>query len=150
MRSPDPPDTSTDDGFSSSRSGLPSLPPEDDSDARPGKSVKNKTREQLIAEDIDVGRFYLDKKNWKGAEGRFADAVGLNGEEPEAVFGLAEAERHLQLFKEAAEHYRLFLSYDPDGPHSRAARKGLEEAESGLARAGSAGPRQNATPAGPR
>jgi hypothetical protein len=36
----------------------------------------------------------------------------------------------LQLYKEAAGHYKLFLSYDPDGPHSKAARKGLEEVES--------------------
>jgi Tfp pilus assembly protein PilF len=106
------------------------MPAEDDSDARPGKSTKNKTREQVLAEDVDVGNFYMDKKNWKAAQTRFASALALDTESPEAVWGLAEAERHLQLYKDAAVHYRLFLSYDPDGPHGKAARKGLEEAES--------------------
>jgi tetratricopeptide (TPR) repeat protein len=130
VRTPDPAGLQEDDGFSSSRSGLTHMPAEDDSDVRPGKSTKNKTREQLVAEDLDVGSFYMEKKNWKAAQTRFAAAFALDAESPEAVWGLAEAERHLQLYKEAAGHYRLFLTYDPDGPHGKAARKGLEEAES--------------------
>ena len=137
VRSPDQPGVVTDDGFSSSRGGMPSsLPSEDDNDARPGKSVKNKTREQLIQEDLDVGGFYLEKKNWKAAQARFAAAYGLDKENAEVVFGLAESERHLQLYKDAAEHYSLFLSYDPQGPHGRAARKALSEVESAAASSG--------------
>jgi hypothetical protein len=119
----------SDDGFSSSRSGLKGLPAEDDNDGRPGKSAKNKTREQTIKEDVAVGGFYLDRKNWKAAQSRFASAFALDAENPEAVWGLAEAERHLQLYQESAEHYKLFLSYDPDGPHGREARRALEEVE---------------------
>jgi hypothetical protein len=130
VRTPDPAGLQENDGFSSSRSGLNHMPVEDDSDARPGKSTKNKTREQVLAEDLDVGKFYMDKKNWKAAQTRFASAFALDAENADAVFELAEAERHLELYKDAAEHYRLFLSYDPDGPHGRAARKGLEEVES--------------------
>ncbi len=117
------------DGFSSSRSGLNQLPAEDDSDARPGKSTKNKTREQLIKEDVDVGSFYLEKKDWKGAEARFQSAFTLDAENPDVIWGMAEAERHLQQFKESAEHYKLFLTYDPDSKHGREARKALEEME---------------------
>jgi hypothetical protein len=130
VRTPDPAGLQEDDGFSSSRSGLNHIPAEDDNDARPGKSTKNKTREQVLAEDLDIGKFYMDKKNWKAAQMRFASAFALDAENADAVFELAEAERHLQLYKDAAEHYRLFLSYDPDGPHGRAAHKGLEEVES--------------------
>jgi hypothetical protein len=130
VRSPDSPgNTVNDDGFSSSRSGLKQIPAEDDNDGAPGKSAKNKTREQVIKEDLDVGSYYLSRKNWKAAEGRFTSAFSLDSENPDAVWGLAETERHMQLYKEAAEHYKLFLSYDPDGPHSRAARKALEEVE---------------------
>jgi tetratricopeptide (TPR) repeat protein len=78
---------------------------------------------------VDIGGFYLDKKNWKAAQARFTGAFALDSENPDAVWGLAEAERHLQLYKEAAEHYKLLLSYDPDGPHHREARKALEEVE---------------------
>lgn len=130
VRSPDATDNVVnDDGFSSSRSGLNQVPVEDESDGRPGKSTKNKTKEQLVKEDLDVGGYYLDRKNWKAAQSRFTSAFSIDSENPEAVWGLAEAERHLQLYKEAAEHYRLFLSYDPDGPHHREARKALEEVQ---------------------
>ena len=129
VRTPDAPGQTTDDGFSSSRSGLANQPAEDDNDGRPGKSTKNKTREQVIQEDLDVGGFYIEKKNWKAAQARYAAAFALDGENADSVWGLAEAERHLGLYKEAAGHYTLFLSYDPDGPHSRAARKALGEVE---------------------
>ena len=121
------------DGFSSSRTGGPDLGMEDTTDAAPGKSTKNKTREQMIKEDINVGGFYTEKKNWKAAQARFASAFQMDKENAEAVWGLAEAERHLAMYKEAAEHYQLFLTYDPDGPHGKAARKGLEEVETQLA-----------------
>jgi hypothetical protein len=68
--------------------------------------------------------------------------VGLDKENADAVWGLAEAERHLQLYREAAEHYQLFLSYDPQGPHGRAARKALSEVESAAFSAGA----KNANP----
>jgi len=148
VKSPDEGDAATgqggaDDGFSSSRSGLTHLPVEDDADVKPGSSAKVKTRLQVVKEDVDVGNFYLEKKNWKAAQARFASAFQLDGENADAVFGMAEAERHLDQFKEAADHYKLFLSYDPDGPHAKAARRGLEDAETGLARSGSgaAGPK---------
>lgn len=118
-----------DGGFSSSRSGLKQVPAEDDSDERPGKSTRNKTREQLVKEDVDVGSFYLDKKDWKGAQGRFQSAFALDHESSDAVWGLAEAERHLHLYKESAEHYKLFLAYDPDSKRGREARKSLQEVE---------------------
>jgi hypothetical protein len=134
VRTPDPlghyaDGAPSDDGFSSSRNGLKQLPAEDDNDGRPGKSTKNKTREQLIKEDVDVGSFYLEKKDWKGAQSRFQSAFALDNENSDAVWGLAEAERHLHLYKESAEHYKLFLSYDPDGKHGKEARKALQEVE---------------------
>jgi tetratricopeptide (TPR) repeat protein len=134
VRTPDPLGTYAngapgDDGFSSSRSGLKQLPGEDVSDERPGKSTRNKTREQLVKEDVDVGSFYLDKKEWKGAQSRFQAAFALDNENPDVVWGLAEAERHLHLYKESAEHYKLFLSYDPDSKRGREARKDLQEVE---------------------
>jgi hypothetical protein len=133
VRSPDGAGNSVnDDGFTSSRTGLNQIPVEDDSDGKPGKSTKNKTREQVVKEDLDVGSYYLGRKNWKAAQARFTSAFALDSENPDAVWGLAEAERHLQLYREADAHYKLFLSYDPDGPHSRAARKSMEEVEAEL------------------
>ena len=142
VKSPDQGDAAggqggADDGFSSSRSGLSHLPVEDDADVKPGSSAKVKTRLQVVKEDVDVGNFYLEKKNWKAAQARFAAAFQLDGENADAVFGMAEAERHLDLFKDAAEHYKLFLNYDAEGPHGKAARKGLDQVEAGLAHSAS-------------
>ena len=130
VRSPDGPGHyADDDGFSSSRSGVKQVPVEDLGDATPGKPAKGRTREQVIKEDLDVGGFYLDKKNWKAAQARFSSAFALDAENPDSVWGLAEAERHLQLYKEAGEHYKLFLSYEPDGKRAREARKALAEVD---------------------
>jgi len=127
VRSPDLQDATGSDGFSSSRTGLSGLPAEDDTDAVPGQSAKHKSRQEFLKEDLDTGQFYAEKKNWKASQSRFADAFSLDKESTDAIWGLAEAERHLQLYKEAVEHYELFLSYDPEGPHSRAARKALDQ-----------------------
>ncbi len=127
VRTPDTAGLQTEDGFSSSRTGLTHLPAEDDSDGQPGKSTKNKTREERIKEDRDVGNFYLDKHNWKAAQGRFSAAFLLDPEDIDSIWGLAEAERHLGMVPEAIRHYELFLSYDGEGPHGRAARKALDQ-----------------------
>jgi tetratricopeptide (TPR) repeat protein len=127
-----------DDRFSSSRSGVSLAPAGDDSEVKPGQSARSKTREQQIKEDLDVGEFYLSRKNWKGAQARYQSAFVLDAENPDTVWGLAEAERHLQLYKEAEGHYKLFLSYEPDGRRGREARKALEEVEAALPSAAAA------------
>jgi tetratricopeptide (TPR) repeat protein len=132
VRSPDGAANVVDDGFSSSRAGLKPDLAEAVTDAKAGSSVRTKTREEVMKEDLDVGNFYLSKKDWKGALGRFQDAFALDVENPDAVWGLAEAERHMQMPAKAIEHYKLFLSYDPDGPHGKEARKALQQAESML------------------
>jgi hypothetical protein len=137
VKSPDGQGNVEDDRFSSSRDGLKPDLAESATDKEPGSSVKAKTREQVIKEDLDVGGFYLSKKDWKGALSRFASAFQLDSEDPDAVWGMAEAERHLQLYAKSAEHYKLFLSYDPDGPHSREARKSLQQVEGLLGQAAS-------------
>jgi hypothetical protein len=119
-----------DDGFSSSSAGLsPAAGADDESTADPTKSTRSKSRAKEVKEDVDVGGFYLDRKNWKAARERFSTAFALDAENPEAVWGLAEAERHLMLLDKAREHYELFLSYDPKGPRSKAAHKALDEVE---------------------
>lgn len=147
VRSPDGAGGS-DDGFSSSSSGMSSTAADDDAPT-PTKSTKSKTRAQEIKEDVDVGGFYLEKKNWKAAQERFATAFALDAENPDVVWGLAEAERHLLLLDKAKEHYELFLSYDPGGPHSKAARKALEQVEQARASNGPNNGTSNAGPAKP-
>jgi hypothetical protein len=80
-------------------------------------------------EDISVGNYYLDNKNWKAALSRFQSAMVLAPDEPEIYWGLAEANRYLGNFAEAKANYQKVVDYDPDSKHGKEAKKALKEPE---------------------
>ena len=82
---------------------------------------------KLAAEDIRVGGFYMKSGDYKGAYGRFKEAAAVNPEDPQAVWGLAEAAQKLNMQQEAAQNYQVYLDAFPDGPKAKAARKALAE-----------------------
>lgn len=82
---------------------------------------------ETSSEDIDVGKYYIERKNWKAALSRFESALVLSPDDPEVYWGLAESERGLGQFAEARSYYKKLLDYDPDGPHGKAARKALTD-----------------------
>jgi tetratricopeptide (TPR) repeat protein len=142
VRSPDDPVTAADSGnaqdSSSSLAGLDKLLPKPDDDQPNGKrklTVKEPTHQESAANDIDVGKYYLQTKNWKAAQSRFESAMVLDPENPEVYWGLAETERHQGKFVEARAHYLKLLDYDPEGPHGKEARKALKEPEIANAKA---------------
>src|SRR5262249_41066593 len=51
------------------------------------KSYENKQ----VAEDMELGDAYMKKRNYRGAEFRFEDALQYEPENAEAIFKLAEA-----------------------------------------------------------
>jgi tetratricopeptide (TPR) repeat protein len=115
------------------------LPGTDDDDQPQGKKRKLAGKEpehqETSAEDIEVGQYELDRKNWKAALSRFESAMVLAPDEPEVYWGLAESERNLGHFAEARTYYLKLLDYDPDGPHAKAARKALKDPEVANAKA---------------
>jgi hypothetical protein len=143
VRSPDDarPDATTADESSSSSSlaGLDKLLPRPDEDDKPDKhrklTAKEPTHQETAGKDVEVGGYYLEKKNWKAAESRFQSAMVLDPENPEVYWGLAEAARHLGNFADARANYQKLLDYDPDGPHGKAARKALKDPEIANAKA---------------
>jgi tetratricopeptide (TPR) repeat protein len=86
------------------------------------------TRDQA-KEDVYVGNFYLQSGDFVGAYARFKEASTLRPENVEAMFGLAEAARHLKKNDEALENYRLYLDVVPNGPKAKDARKALASLE---------------------
>jgi len=114
---------------SSSQSGLDRLLPKDYDENGKRKRAKAPEHQETEAEDVEVGGYYLERKNWRAALSRFQSAMVLNPEDPEAFWGLAEAERHLNQFASARAHYQKLLDYDPDGPHGKPARKALQTPE---------------------
>jgi tetratricopeptide (TPR) repeat protein len=80
-------------------------------------------------EDVYVGTFYLQSGDFQGAYARFKEASTLHPENADAMFGLAEAARHLKKDDEAMENYRLFLDVVPSGSKAKEARKALASLE---------------------
>jgi tetratricopeptide (TPR) repeat protein len=82
---------------------------------------------RLARKDAQIGDFYLESGNYKGAYDRFLEANRSDPGNAEAVFGLAESARRLQHRDEALRNYRLYLSALPNGPRAKEVRKALRE-----------------------
>lgn len=94
---------------------------------RDKETEKEPSKAETAKSDVDVGTFYLDQKDWKGALSRFQSALVLDPENPDVYWGMAEAERNLGKFAEAKAHYETLLAYDPENKHAKQARKALKE-----------------------
>lgn len=138
VKSPDATDPSADTvqpmESSSDVKSMDSLLPTPGDDEPAGKHKKKDdgiegAPKETSKEDISVGKYYLDNKNWTAARSRFQSALVLAPDEPEVYWGLAEADRHLGKFAEAKENYQKVIDYDPDSKHGKDAKKALNEPE---------------------
>ena len=125
---------------SDSRAGLDKLlPGTDDDDQTQGKrrklTVKPPEHVETSQEDIQVGGYYLETKNWKAALSRFESAMVLAPDEPQVYWGLAESERHLGNLAAARGYYQKVAEYDPDSKHGKEAMKALRDPEIANAKA---------------
>jgi tetratricopeptide (TPR) repeat protein len=75
--------------------------------------------------DTQVGAFYSQRGDYRGAYLRYKDALGYDPTNVDAVFGLAEAARALKLVPEAERNYELYLEIVPDGAKAKDAAKAL-------------------------
>ena len=92
-------------------------------------TAKEPAHQESASEDINVGGYYLDKKNWHAALSRFQSAMVLDPENPDVYWGLAEAERHLGDFADARSYYQKVVDYDPDSKHGKESIKALKDPE---------------------
>jgi len=136
VRSPDDPAPAAGSGqeevFSSSMTGMDRLlprPEDDQPDKKRKLLVKQPTHTEAAQKDLDVGSYYMDRKNWRAALSRFESAMVLDPENPEVYWGLAEAERHLGDFWDAKSYYQKVAEYDPDSRHGKESIKALKEPE---------------------
>ncbi|MGA2218035.1 MAG: tetratricopeptide repeat protein [Terracidiphilus sp.] len=136
-RSPDDPEVTpgtSDSNFSSSLTGMDRvLPAPDDDSNKPDQkrklAVKEPTHKEAASKDIEVGGYYLERKNWKAAESRFESAMVLDPDNPDVFWGLAESAKHLGNFADAKKYYQTVVDYDPDSKHGKEAKKALKEPE---------------------
>lgn len=138
VRSPDDtatPDSGDTSGFSSSSSGLDNLlkPPESDTRSKKGgkgdDAIVDEMPRETPKEDLSVGNYYMDNKDWKGALSRFQSAMVLAPDNPDVYWGLAECERRLGQYAQARQNYLKVMEYDPGSHHAREAEKALKNPE---------------------
>jgi tetratricopeptide (TPR) repeat protein len=115
---------------SSSVADIDSMMPKDDEE-RKGRRRQNEAPEyhETAAADIDVAKYYLERKDWKAALSRFQSAMILDPENPDIFWGMAEAARHMGDFASARSYYQKVYDYDPDSRHGKDARKALKDPE---------------------
>ena len=121
-------------GFSSSRNGLDNINADADTDTTSSPKGKKGGAADVIPhetakEDIDVGNYYMDNKNWKGALSRFQSAMVLAPDNPDAYWGLAECYRRMGRYAEARANYEKVVKYDPDSKHGKDAKKALKDSD---------------------
>lgn len=148
VRSPDDAsadqETGRDEASSSSSAGMDKLLPATDDDPQPGRhkklAVQEPEHQETSAEDIQVGKYYLESKNWKAALSRFESALVLAPDEPDVYWGLAESARHLGNLAQARAYYQKVTEYDPDSKHGKEATRLLKDPEIANAKAAAPAP----------
>jgi tetratricopeptide (TPR) repeat protein len=79
------------------------------------------------AKDIEVGDFYLKRKNYRAALNRYLDALVWKSNDAVANFRAAQCLEKLDQPEEARAHYEEYLKILPHGPLSQDAQKALEK-----------------------
>jgi hypothetical protein len=123
--------------------GLLPAPGDDEPQTRKKGGAIDGAPKETAKEDIGVGKYYLDNKNWRAAQSRFQSALVLSPEDPDVYWGLAESARHLGNFADARANYLKVIEYDPDSKHAKEAKKALEDPQIEKAKAGAG---QSASP----
>jgi tetratricopeptide (TPR) repeat protein len=77
--------------------------------------------------DIEVGDFYLKRKNYRAALDRYREALVWKPNDAIANFRMAQCFEKLDQPEEARAHYEAYLKILPHGPLSEEAQKGLEK-----------------------
>jgi tetratricopeptide (TPR) repeat protein len=128
------PDSSSSSSSSSSLSGMDNLipGPDDEEPAKQGRHQQDQIapeHQESASEDENVGKYYLDNKDWRAALSRYQSAMVLDPQNPDVYWGLAEADRHLGNYADARTNYLKVMEYDPDSKHAKEAKKTLTEPE---------------------
>jgi tetratricopeptide (TPR) repeat protein len=132
-RSPDEPDAAEAPASgaesSSSVADVDKFAPKDDENERRKLAKEAPEYHETASNDIDVGKYELDRHEWRAAQSRFQSAMIMDPQNPEVYWGLAESARHLGDYASARTYYQKVIEYDPDSRHSKDAEKALKEPE---------------------
>ncbi len=94
------------------------------------------------AKDVEVGQYYLKRKNYRAALDRLNEALLYKPNDAEGTFYLAQTQEKLELYALAAQGYRNYVSLSKDGPHVKESQEGIKRVESHLPPPAAAGQEQ--------
>ncbi|MBV8891643.1 MAG: tetratricopeptide repeat protein [Acidobacteria bacterium] len=124
---------------SSKDNGVDISPPKDDASSHPYSQAAVGGDEATTGEveefhpwdphraikDIEVGDFYLKRKNYRAAKDRYREALIYKPGDAIAQLRLGETLEKLGELDEARQNYESYLKILPEGPLAKEARQGL-------------------------
>lgn len=78
------------------------------------------------AKDIEVGEFYLKRKDYHVALDRFNEALQYKPNDALATFRLAQTQEKLGLNTQAVQNYSTYIKVFPEGPYVKEAQEALK------------------------
>src|SRR5215471_5561798 len=81
------------------------------------------------AKDVEVGRWYMKRKNYRAALDRLNEALLYKPNDAEATFYLAETQENLEMYDRAYRGYRSYLTILPSGPLAKECQEALKRLE---------------------
>ena len=94
--------------------------------ALPSKVLTEEQKKaKQAAEDIEVGYFYMNKKNYRAAESRLQEAAELKPDAAAEWVGLAQAQQKLGKDDAARQSYEEYLKLNPDSAGAEQAKKAM-------------------------
>ncbi|HLZ00202.1 MAG TPA: tetratricopeptide repeat protein [Candidatus Angelobacter sp.] len=76
--------------------------------------------------DVEVGRFYFSRKNYRAALDRFREALLYKPNDAEATYGMAQTLEKLDLPDQAYQAYSKYLEILPEGSYAKDSKIALE------------------------
>jgi len=89
--------------------------------------TEEEQKAKTVSEDIEVGYYYLNEKNYIAAESRLKEAVELKPDAGAAWVGLAQAQQKLGKDAEARKSYEACLQLKPDEADVDKVKKAMAE-----------------------
>ncbi len=108
-----------------SKSAVADLEPSDKPDTS-GVQEFHPWNPMKAIKDLEVGDFYLKRKNYKAALERYKEALYYKDGDAVANFRVAECEEKIGDKTEAKKYYEQYLKILPDGPRAKEARGSLD------------------------
>jgi len=84
------------------------------------------------AKDVEVGKYYYGRKNYRAALDRFREALLYKPNDAEAIYGVAQTLERMDLPKEAYTNYEGYLKILPGGPLAKDAHAAMARLEPSL------------------